>query len=144
MQYRAFARIAGMLMLGTLVSASAPRNTARDTEPAAGTVTVFKDANCGCCKSWIEHLREHAFEVVAKDTSDVAAVKRTGRVPTRLYSCHTAFVDGYVIEGHVPAADVKRLLSIRLDDAVVIDRISAHRTVNVLTSEKLFELPLTG
>lgn len=102
--------MAGMLMLGTLVSASAPRNTARDTEPAAGTVTVFKDANCGCCKSWIEHLREHAFEVVAKDTTDVAAVKRTGRVPTRLYSCHTAFVDGYVIEGHVPAADIQRLL----------------------------------
>lgn len=74
-------------------------------------VTVFKDPNCGCCKSWVEHLRKHGFDVVANDTSDVYAVKRTGRVPEKLYSCHTAFVGGYVVEGHAPAADIQRLLA---------------------------------
>lgn len=74
------------------------------------SVTVYKDPNCGCCKDWVEHLREHAFKVTVKDTSDVASIKRSGRVPSQLTSCHTAFVNGYVIEGHVPAADIKRLL----------------------------------
>ena len=74
------------------------------------TVTVFKDPNCGCCKEWVEHLRKHAFAVVTKDTADVTPFKRSGRVPERLHSCHTAFVNGYVIEGHVPAADIQRLL----------------------------------
>ena len=73
-------------------------------------VTVFKDPHCGCCKEWIEHLRKHAFRVTAKDTSEVAPIKRSGRVPAHLGSCHTAFVGGYVIEGHVPAEDIKRLL----------------------------------
>lgn len=73
-------------------------------------VTVFKDPNCGCCKEWVEHLRKHAFRVTAKDTGDVASIKRSGRVPSHLVSCHTAFVGGYVIEGHVPAEDIKRLL----------------------------------
>jgi hypothetical protein len=108
MQYRALARFAGVILIVSLVSASAPPPPAPAT--VAGTVTVFKDPNCGCCKNWIEHLREHAFTVVAKDTSDMGAVKRTAGVPQRLYSCHTAFVDGYVIEGHVPAADIQRLL----------------------------------
>ncbi|MEX2179013.1 MAG: DUF411 domain-containing protein [Gemmatimonadaceae bacterium] len=108
MQYRALVRYAGVLLLGSLVSASAP---SAPTAPGAATrVTVFKDANCGCCKDWIEHLRKHAFEVVSRDTSDVVGVKRAGRVPERLYSCHTAFVEGYVVEGHVPAADIQRLL----------------------------------
>jgi hypothetical protein len=75
------------------------------------SVTVFKDPNCGCCKDWVEHLRKHAFKVVAKDTSDMSGIKRSGRVPQQLMSCHTAFVNGYVIEGHVPAEDIKRLLA---------------------------------
>jgi hypothetical protein len=58
----------------------------------------------------VEHLRRHAFTVVAKDTSDVSSVKQTARVPTSLYSCHTAFVNGYVVEGHVPAEDIQRML----------------------------------
>ena len=74
------------------------------------SVTVYKDPNCGCCKEWVEHLRRHAFKVTAKDTSDVSGIKRSGRVPQQLVSCHTAFVNGYVIEGHVPAEDIKRLL----------------------------------
>ncbi len=108
MQYRALVRYAGVLLLGSLVSASAP--SAPTTPGTAIRVTVFKDANCGCCKDWVEHLRKHAFDVVSRDTSDVVGMKRAGRVPERLYSCHTAFVEGYVVEGHVPAADIQRLL----------------------------------
>lgn len=81
------------------------------TKAPAASVTVFKDPNCGCCKDWVEHLRKHAFRVVARDTNDMSGIKRSGRVPAQLVSCHTAFVNGYVIEGHVPAEDVKRLLA---------------------------------
>lgn len=108
MRYRAFARVAGMAMVAMLVSASAP--APRAGYSMATKVTVYKDQYCGCCKSWIEHLREHGFEVVAHDTPDLVQAKRTGGVPEKLYSCHTAFVAGYVVEGHVPASDIQRLL----------------------------------
>lgn len=78
--------------------------------PAATKITVYKDPNCGCCHSWVEHLRKHGFEVLVRDTNDVSGVKRAGRVPDRLQTCHTAFVSGYVVEGHVPAADIRRML----------------------------------
>ncbi|MGH7718582.1 MAG: DUF411 domain-containing protein [Gemmatimonadaceae bacterium] len=79
-------------------------------EPAAAKVTVYKDPNCGCCGRWVEHLRQNGFEVVARDTSDVDAIKKRYGVPDSLASCHTGIVGGYVIEGHVPAEDVARLL----------------------------------
>ena len=108
MQYRALLRFASVGLLASLVSASAPASvTLPDARPR---VTVFKDPGCGCCKSWVEHLRTHGFDVAVRDTSDVAGAKRTGRVPEQLHSCHTAFVNGYVVEGHVPAADIQRLL----------------------------------
>jgi hypothetical protein len=106
MKARAYIRVGALAALAAVTSASAPPST-RHAPPS---VTVFKDPNCGCCKAWIEHLRKHAFEVTAKDTSDINGPKRTARVPERLYSCHTAFVNGYVVEGHVPAEDIQRLL----------------------------------
>ena len=78
--------------------------------PAATRITVYKDPNCGCCHSWIEHIRKHGFEVVVRDTNDMSGAKSAGRVPQQLQTCHTAFVNGYVVEGHVPAADIKRML----------------------------------
>ena len=108
MKYRVLARWAGVLVLASLASAHAPSST---TNVATATkITVFKDPNCGCCQQWVEHLRKHSFEVAVRDTSDVSGAKRTGRVPEPLYSCHTAFVGGYVVEGHVPAADIQRML----------------------------------
>lgn len=106
MQARSYIRAIALATIATLTSASAPPSSLLPPP----SVTVFKDPNCGCCKAWIEHLRQHAFDVTAKDTSDITAPKRTARVPEKLYSCHTAFVNGYVIEGHVPAPDIKRLL----------------------------------
>ena len=82
---------------------------------AAGrpAVSVWKDKNCGCCNGWVTHLRGAGFEVSTTDSDDVAAVKRLLGVPDKLQSCHTAKVDGYVLEGHVPAADIRRLLAER-------------------------------
>lgn len=108
MKKSAFLRAGGLAVLATLASASAP--AASGPISSAGEITVFKDANCGCCKSWVDHLRKHSFTVIAKDTADLSGVKRVGGVPERLHSCHTAFVNGYVVEGHVPAADIQRLL----------------------------------
>jgi hypothetical protein len=105
---RLLLRVGTIAAVATLSSAWAPAAVAEP--PVSVKVTVFKDPGCGCCKEWVEHLRKHAFDVVAKDTSDVAAVKRAARVPEQLHSCHTAFVNGYVVEGHVPAADIQRML----------------------------------
>ena len=117
MKYRLAARTAGIVALGLILSgwafAAREEHTGTGTaqaQPAANAVTVFKDPNCGCCKEWVAHLKKHAFNVVARDTSGMAGIKATAQVPRQLYSCHTAFVNGYVIEGHVPAADIQRLL----------------------------------
>jgi len=74
-------------------------------------ITVYKDPGCGCCKSWIEHLIKHGYRVDAKDTPNMTEIKRTLGVPDGLTACHTAIVNGYLIEGHVPAADIDRLLA---------------------------------
>jgi hypothetical protein len=73
-------------------------------------ITVYKDPSCGCCKSWIEHLIKHGYRVDAKDTPQMTEIKRSLGVPEGLTACHTAVVNGYLIEGHVPAADIARLL----------------------------------
>ncbi|MGE4459131.1 MAG: DUF411 domain-containing protein [Stenotrophomonas sp.] len=77
---------------------------------ATQVVHVHKDANCGCCNGWIAHMRAAGFTVVAHDSTDMAAVKQRLGIPLSQASCHTAEVGGYVLEGHVPAADVQRLL----------------------------------
>ncbi len=72
-------------------------------------VEVWKDPNCGCCKDWMVHLEANGFAVKAHDQGNTAARRRLG-LPDRYGSCHTATVGGYVVEGHVPAADIQRLL----------------------------------
>ena len=79
----------------------------------APTVQVYKSPTCGCCASWVKHLQQHGFTTRVTETDDVATIKAQRGVPARVQSCHTAVVDGYVIEGHVPAADVQRLLKER-------------------------------
>lgn len=76
----------------------------------APRVEVFKSATCGCCGAWVDHLRKNGFEVKTHDVSDVPAERNKLGMPDRLGSCHTAKVGGYVVEGHVPAADIHRLL----------------------------------
>ncbi len=76
------------------------------------TLQVWKDPNCGCCQLWVEHLQASGFKVEVHDVGNTAARKRLG-MPEQLGSCHTATVGGYVIEGHVPATDIHRLLKER-------------------------------
>ena len=79
----------------------------------AATMTVYKSPTCGCCNAWVDHMREAGFTVNAINTNDVDAIKQQHGVTRDLGSCHTALVGGYVLEGHVPAREVKRLLAER-------------------------------
>lgn len=79
----------------------------------ATAVLVHKDPDCGCCGGWVEHLRSAGFAVTVEETGDLKAVRTRLRVPAALASCHTAEVSGYVIEGHVPAEAIRRLLETR-------------------------------
>ena len=78
-------------------------------------MTVWKSPWCGCCGDWIEHMTAAGFEVQVEEVEDLGLVKRMASVPGDLQSCHTARVGGYTVEGHVPAADVVRLLEERPD-----------------------------
>lgn len=82
---------------------------------AGETVKVWKSPTCGCCSMWVDHLRESGFEVVAENVDDLDAVKRMAGVPEHLQACHTAKIGDYVIEGHVPASAIERLLEERPD-----------------------------
>lgn len=73
---------------------------------------VYKSPSCGCCTEWVKHLRADGFSVAIEDTGNRAARARLG-IPSALGSCHTAEIGGYAIEGHVPAADIRRLLAAR-------------------------------
>ena len=78
------------------------------------SVAVWKSPTCGCCKDWITHLQDNGFSVTSYDEGNSDARKRLG-IPVRFGSCHTAVVDGYAIEGHVPAKDIYRLLEEKPD-----------------------------
>ncbi len=78
---------------------------------AEHSIQVYKSPTCGCCTDWIKHLEDNGFAVDVTDLNDVTPVKIKAGLTPALASCHTAFVDDYVIEGHVPADDIKRLLS---------------------------------
>lgn len=76
-------------------------------------ITVYRDPNCGCCGNWANHVKAAGFVVAMRDIPHLLRIKTEFGVPKDLHSCHTAMVDGYVVEGHVPAAAIKRLLSER-------------------------------
>jgi hypothetical protein len=105
------------MKLGILVAAAALAGSiavgAQRAAAPAPAVDVFKTPTCGCCGKWVEHLRASGFTVKVTDLNDLSAIKAKHGIPARLQSCHTATVDGYVLEGHVPAQDVKRLLKER-------------------------------
>ena len=84
---------------------------------AAQTIEVVKSPYCGCCTQWVEYLRAEGFEVRVVEAEDVTPAARRAGVPDDLRSCHTATIEGYAVEGHVPAADIRRLLAQRPDAA---------------------------
>lgn len=83
---------------------------AAQQQAAGPTLEVFKTPTCGCCSKWVEHMRANGFTVRTTDMNDLVELKKARGVPDQVQSCHTGVVNGYVVEGHVPAADVHRLL----------------------------------
>jgi hypothetical protein len=94
-----------------LALAPLPAFAATAARPALPPVAVFKNPSCGCCDAWVEHLKAAGFPVRVSEVDDTAPVRRRHGLPDRYGSCHTALVGGYVVEGHVPAADIQRLLA---------------------------------
>ena len=110
----------GFLSACVRADAAPERSTAADAASPRQlpTVVVYKSPTCGCCEGWIEHLRAAGFQVDARDVPEYAEllkVKADAEVPNQLQTCHTALVDGYVVEGHVPVEQIKRLLADRPD-----------------------------
>jgi hypothetical protein len=102
------ARAAGAVALGLSVSRLPAQ--ARALARTATPITVYKSRTCGCCVKWVDHLRENGFAPTANDDEGMDALKDQLGVPTGVRSCHTAVVDKYLVEGHVPASDIHRLL----------------------------------
>ena len=97
------------LMLSALLLAGCTTIQAENAV-ADKEMTVYRSPTCGCCGKWIEHVKNNHFTVKDIVSNDMDAIKEKYGIPDKLGSCHTAIVDGYVIEGHVPAADIQKLL----------------------------------
>jgi hypothetical protein len=92
---------------------SSATGQSRSAQRPAPVVQVYKSPTCGCCALWVKHLQDAGFTTKVTEIEDLTDIKTKNGVPARAQSCHTAIVDGYVLEGHVPAADVQRLLKER-------------------------------
>ena len=104
MMNRLFQHVLLVALTGTMAAAQVP------AKPTA--VEVFKSPTCGCCGKWVEHMRAAGFTVKVSDLgeAELQQIKKKSGVPDAAQSCHTARVDGYIVEGHVPASAVRRLL----------------------------------
>jgi len=98
----------GTLMVTAAAAVAWPLAVEGQAKPA---LTVYKDPSCGCCEAWVQHMKANGFTATVTNTSDVDRIKKQHGVTDALASCHTALIGGYVVEGHVPAADVTRLLT---------------------------------
>lgn len=115
MKRRVFNQIGFRLAVFGLIGGGV--QVAHSSQAEAGTLsdkaleaTVYRDPACGCCHKWVDYLKAQGFQVTDYVREDMAAVKRSLGVPSNLESCHTAVIGGYVVEGHVPAEDIRRLL----------------------------------
>lgn len=127
-------RAAALLATLSIVALAACGPDAAESAPPAGTATtaaavpaatadngapqlvVYKSPTCGCCNAWVDHMRENGFAVETRDTTDLTPIKKLHGIAPEHESCHTAIVDGYVVEGHVPADLVAKLLTERPAD----------------------------
>jgi hypothetical protein len=103
-------KIARNIALLLAVAATSHSAFAHTQAAAKPLVAVYKSPTCGCCGKWIEYMQTKGYTTTVTNLADVAPIKVKYRVPPRLQSCHTSMVGGYVIEGHVPAEDIRRLL----------------------------------
>ena len=106
---RAFViRVSGLVAAGVAgvpLAAQVPGSFAKPTP-----ITIYKSSSCECCAKWVDHVRDNGFEPVVHDEEDMDAIKAQLGVPEGIRSCHTALVAKYIIEGHVPASDIQRLV----------------------------------
>ena len=93
-----------------IVLAGAATIGAQSNRIAKPSITVYKSSTCGCCMNWVDHMKGNGFNVTATDVPDIEVPKRAHGVPQSLESCHTGVIGGYVVEGHVPADVVQRML----------------------------------
>ena len=102
--------LAAALALGPAIAASQPQSGTASTAQAP-VVEVWRSPACGCCGEWVKHLQKNGFATRVHMVEDTSTFRRAAGIPERLGSCHTAKVGGYAIEGHVPASEIRRLLS---------------------------------
>src|SRR6476469_7803800 len=115
MNRRAAALLAVAVIAASVVAYAQPEAQTKATAPktpapAKTAITVYKTPTCGCCGGWVKHMNEQGYACSVTEQADLSDVKVKYGVPANLQSCHTSLVGGYVIEGHVPAEDVRRLL----------------------------------
>ena len=108
MERRIFVRV---IVGAGAAAVAAPRLARAMTGAAPIPITVYKSPSCGCCKNWVTHMQGAGFAVKVIDMDDLTTVKKNAGVPQKLQSCHTALVGAYVVEGHVPADLVKKMLA---------------------------------
>jgi len=96
--------LAGLSLAATLAFAARPAAQG----PA---MTVYKSPTCGCCAKWVDHMKAAGFQVRVQDMDDLTEIKQASGVPMRLRTCHTAVIGSYVVEGHVPADLVKKMMA---------------------------------
>lgn len=101
--------LAGIVGLGAATAFAA----FRPAPVTAQEAVVYKNPQCGCCKGWATYLQRNGYKVTVIDVEDMEAMKRRLQVPDNLHSCHTAMIDGYVVEGHVPVEAIDKLLTKR-------------------------------
>jgi hypothetical protein len=96
----------GAIAVGFKLQASEPATKNTVSSSAMPVVTVYKSPSCSCCAGWTEHLERNGFKVNVNNTNNINEIKIKHQIPRQMASCHTALIDGLVIEGHVPAADI--------------------------------------
>lgn len=108
MTRRSFRTAAITILTAAALASSAPH--AQVKAGAAPQLRVYKSPTCGCCANWVKYMQTNGFTATTTEMADVTPIKVQNAVPSRAYSCHTTLVGGYVIEGHVPVEDIRRLL----------------------------------
>jgi hypothetical protein len=100
-----------MILLGLAgITTAASTVASGSDQPQLATIRIVLSPTCGCCKDWVTHLERHSFSISVEEVPEINRRKTAARIPKEFWSCHTAFVGGYFIEGHVAADDIKRLL----------------------------------
>lgn len=113
MRMKLLAVLAALALVSTVgaVLVMATETEVAESKVAETKMTVYKSPTCGCCHMWVGYLREHGFEVVVEDMEDVSPVKKRLGVPGQVWTCHTAVIGDYIVEGHVPFEAIDKLLA---------------------------------